>query len=334
MASLKDLLNSRASSIDTIANISSFSAEASGSSTDIVMFKAGHTWSGSGYHKDGANCWAAPSAGTAKIEIWGGGGSSGLMCCCGWGMPGNAGGYVTTQLDLDAGELINYCIGINRTSGSLCCGCRGCCTCFCVTNKATGVAEGGWEGRAICNDTTSGFSWCCAVSLGIAECVCDWSVGTGCALVRNPCAEVSGFVCDYGSFTSNTKIIPGPRACFDFRCCYGGNGAYHSINHIAYPGGLKGLCGGTVSIKNCHCHQAFGNKDNAINALSLHFTGVGSNYRQCWGSHSDCGCYETAQCQGPIGIGVGSPSHATCAGTKSQSSAAGTGAIRITFTPA
>lgn len=38
-------------------------------------------------------CWCPPSAGVAVIEVWGAGGSSSRMCCCGYGLPGNAGAF-------------------------------------------------------------------------------------------------------------------------------------------------------------------------------------------------------------------------------------------------
>ena len=36
-------------------------------------------------------CWTARVDGTATIEVWGAGGSGARMCCCGDGLPGNAG---------------------------------------------------------------------------------------------------------------------------------------------------------------------------------------------------------------------------------------------------
>ena len=38
-------------------------------------------------------CWKPPGCGVAVIEIWGPGGSSGKGCCCGTGLPSNAGSY-------------------------------------------------------------------------------------------------------------------------------------------------------------------------------------------------------------------------------------------------
>jgi hypothetical protein len=39
-------------------------------------------------------CWKPPGCGKVVIETWGSAGSGAEMCCCGQGVPGNAGGYV------------------------------------------------------------------------------------------------------------------------------------------------------------------------------------------------------------------------------------------------
>ena len=58
-------------------------------------------------------CWTAPSAGAALIEIWGAGGSGSRMCCCGDGLPGNAGAYVKKSINVEAGDTVTGCTGMS-----------------------------------------------------------------------------------------------------------------------------------------------------------------------------------------------------------------------------
>ena len=58
-------------------------------------------------------CWEARSDGTAIIEIWGSGGSGSRMCCCGDGLPGNAGAYVKKSITVEAGDTMTGCVGMS-----------------------------------------------------------------------------------------------------------------------------------------------------------------------------------------------------------------------------
>ena len=46
--------------------------------------------------------WTAPAAGTAKIEIWGSGGSVGCQCCCNYSIGGQSGAYSRKDVTMGA----------------------------------------------------------------------------------------------------------------------------------------------------------------------------------------------------------------------------------------
>ena len=70
-------------------------------------------------------CWRAPAKGTAVVEIWGAGGSGAKMCCCGGGLPGNAGAYSKRTIQVNTNCFICGSVGFScGNSDSLCF--RGC----------------------------------------------------------------------------------------------------------------------------------------------------------------------------------------------------------------
>jgi len=85
-------------------------------------------------------CWVAPGTGTAVIEIWGAGGSGARMCCCGGGLPGNAGAYSRRTISVCAGKTV--CGGVGMSCGNADAICfRGC-------SDSTGLC---WQGAAGAN---------------------------------------------------------------------------------------------------------------------------------------------------------------------------------------
>ncbi len=59
-------------------------------------------------------CWCPPTgtAGIVVLDMWGAGGSGARMCCCGFGLPGNAGAYVRKI----------FCISAKQTCCTFVCG--------------------------------------------------------------------------------------------------------------------------------------------------------------------------------------------------------------------
>jgi hypothetical protein len=84
MASLKSLLGTKS---DAFVSVEESNLEKG----RIYVYTPGtnysrHIWCGFCFHPE--------VSGTAVVEIWGAGGSGAEMCCCGFGLPGNAGAYV------------------------------------------------------------------------------------------------------------------------------------------------------------------------------------------------------------------------------------------------
>jgi len=67
----------------------------------------------SGYFRCGASCsWTVPSGITcAQFQLWGPGAGSTAGCCCGGGMPGGTGAYVTILTPVVAGNTYTICAG-------------------------------------------------------------------------------------------------------------------------------------------------------------------------------------------------------------------------------
>ena len=95
-------------------------------------------------------CWRAPGTGTATIEAWGPGGPGARMCCCGYGLPANAGAYVKKTIAVNSTCYVCGTIGFPQYAHSLChSGCSdptGLCWCGCGTNGCS-CARGGRGGN-------------------------------------------------------------------------------------------------------------------------------------------------------------------------------------------
>ena len=140
--------------------------------------------------------WKSPGAGTARVEIWGAGGSGGKMCCCGGGVGGNPGAYVSKTFLVDANSKVCGCIGVScGNADAMCYRGKSTGTCICWFGAASDsnlcgclCAEGGEGGTTWCSASSSNF--CCAVA-DAAFCTtamtnptgAAW--GTGCGRVCN-----------------------------------------------------------------------------------------------------------------------------------------------------
>ena len=88
----------------------------------IPKYAEGTTsWSGGGfkvcdttsYKRCGASCtWTVPSGVTCvRFQIWGAGTSSGMACCCAYGVPGSSGAYASVIMPVTAGNSYTLCAG-------------------------------------------------------------------------------------------------------------------------------------------------------------------------------------------------------------------------------
>ena len=128
----------------------------------------------SGYYRCGGDfCFCVPpNTSRLSIQMWGSGGGSGAMCCCGMSPPGINSAYSVTQIDVCPGEVF--------------CFCRACSYCCCATNTTIG-APGGNCGSWFCycgnpngGDVAGGDSAIFKVCSpgGDLQCVCMWDCRT------------------------------------------------------------------------------------------------------------------------------------------------------------
>jgi len=287
--------------------------------------------------------WKSPGAGTARIEIWGAGGSGGKMCCCGGGVPGNPGAYVVKTFITDAASKVCGCIGIScGNADALCYRGRSTGTCVCWFGTAADsalcgclCAEGGEGGTTWCAPSSSNF--CCFVAdakfcttamtnpAGVA-----W--GTGCGLAcntRNTTAALT-IANAYGGDLN----CPGGISCTSWYNCDSANHCYAQY-HIRTPAGVHSTCGATVTYS--------GDNDSAIavggtaqyhssHKMALEAASrspeAGHTMGLCYFSRL-CGCYEVSGCQATLPHGHGGAPPQTCSGVRDQGQRGGMGAIRI-----
>ncbi len=175
MASLKSLLGTKQ---DAFVSVEESNLEKG----RIYVYTPGtnysRMWCGFCFHPD--------VAGTAIVEIWGAGGSGAEMCCCGFGLPGNAGAYVKKQISMSPGDYVCGCLGQScGNSDALCF--RGCSEAsharFCIaSNETCACAEGGKGGITYCS-TNSSF-YCCYRANGFCVTRTD---NDNCGIICNQC---------------------------------------------------------------------------------------------------------------------------------------------------
>ena len=229
MALLSTLLGERLSDLATETNLEQ---------GEIFVFHAGAE-----YHAFSSNfCWQAPGNGTAVIEAWGAGGSGGRMCCCGTGIPGNAGGYSKITVPVSAGKYVCGNTGISCGNASALCfrGCStGTCISICSDNGCNCLcSQGGMGGTAVCGNTGTSMACCLFANFGL----CNESAGAaGCFIVCN---------CDNRgrAYGGSTNII-GPIGCTTFRhcnpCC-----SCSFEQHIPVPAGIISKLGTMITYNN------------------------------------------------------------------------------------
>lgn len=283
--------------------------------------------------------WTAPASGEAVIEIWGAGGSTGKMCCCGYALPGNPGAYSKKTIAVTSGEQITMNLGAPCRNDQLCWKGISEPTCVCyVTAGAAGsgtiCAGGGRGGHAFCVD--GGSSYCCAVNCGYPGQLLSviggaWSGGSnGCGIVCNYCAEqmptaTGGDVNLAGGFSCVTISHCNP-------CCQ-----CHFYATNALPPGFGTKLGGYVSY-NSWCgigadypsgvgYKAF---MMALNGYSRS-PNYGNAFNTCWGGGRNCGCYDCTNQQQLMPHGVGGPIQFPCSSVRNHGQMGGSGAVRIQF---
>ena len=263
-------------------------------------------------------CWRAPATGTAIVEIWGAGGSSGRTCCCGGGIPGNSGAYVQKTICVCSGSYVCGIAGFAcaNTSNLQTRGCsESTCVCWIGANGTCGClcAEGGHGGYSNCINT--GSIYCCFLVTGFCGSQGCFT-GTGCGIICNrtsSMAAAAGGKAYGGDINVESKI-----GCTTFMlgcqpCC---EGCYNLI-HVPVPAGImttdgailtfqrdwQGDCGGQYSnVSGIGYHQLM----NAISVASRTPSGAFPP-THCWAYTGACGGYESQGCHPFLPIGMGAP---------------------------
>lgn len=288
------------------------------------------------FYVAGGICWVAPADGVVDIEVWGAGGSGARMCCCGYGLPGNAGAYVKKTICMTAGQsLCGYTGESCRNEGSLCF--RGCSDASGVTWTGCAVsdgatsgcicARGGRGGISFCSTTPS--AWCCYYANGF----CGTQVpGDNCGIICNHCPggwEALGYGGDINCC--------GPISCAGFFGCYP-MCPCQFYYYIPTPSGMFSCGGQNRAIFRTENDNRFSNwsgqgRHQHINSMS----GMSKSPRRgipfsyCWRSDRACGCYEHHGRMPYYAVGTGGQGPTPCPGVRDDGTRGGWGAIRIRF---
>lgn len=282
-------------------------------------------------------CWKAPGTGCAVIEVWGAGGSSARMCCCGWVMPGNAGAYSRKCITVTSSCYVCGVIGFSCSNADALC-CRGCseATQLCWFGSGTNgciCSQGGRGGCSICFTDGGCGGYCCYRAAGF--CSDNANLGTG-----------LGRVCNYG-----------PTACY-IACGYGGDvnccGQFSCITFMCINGFTAGRCcilmhtPGPANVITCGAGSIithnFGSDmteaptpGQGLQGFFVSLSGAsrsptkGSHYAYNWRSDRTCSCYESTGCTPYVPYGFGGPGDGMCDNVRSNGYRGGSGAVRIRF---
>lgn len=322
MAKLSDLLSTR----EITANTTNLEKGKVWTVTPTSMYSC--------IRSDYMYCWASPGCGTLMIEMWGAAGSGSRMCCCGFGLPGNAPGYTKKTLAVYCGSYICACPGQSCPAGSLCfdgCGIPsylrwGNARDLCGSTNGCMCAQGGRGGISICSTGTS--AYCCY--LYCTFCTTQLP-NANCAIVCNQCP--GGMIgCGYGG---------------DINCCGG-------VSYVAFKGccpscpcqtevfvavapGIfaeKGAVMGFTFDDDNEFDQWSGRgykqTGHALSATSRWPTG-GIPHTTCWNGAQSCGCYENTGCAPYVPYGVGGTPPFPCPDVRDHGKRGGMGMIRLTY---
>lgn len=271
-------------------------------------------------------CWNAPGNGTAVIEVWGASGSASMMCCCGFGLPGNPGAYARKTITVSTGDRVFGNTGIScgnasqinfrgcscNTGITVCAG--GTCSCIC--------AEGGSAGCSLCVD--GGSVYCCFGAQGF----CTANTGVGCGII---CNFGSGYMTPlaYGGDVN----CAGQFSCIEFRHCNPSCWCCHT-QYIKTSANVFGECPTTIAVNHDTNQQSSG---FAINGFFQGLAGasasptMGSHYRYCYSSTNYCGCYEYQGCSVMVPTGVPAPGSTPCSSVRDHGLRGGHGSVKIRF---
>jgi hypothetical protein len=280
-------------------------------------------------------CWKAPAQGTAIIEVWGAGGSGGLMCCCGASLPGNPGAYSKKTIEIDPSGYISGCAALSCGNNALCF--RGCSSasgvCWYQNETTNGCmcAQGGRGGWAFCTEA------CSPYTRFVNCCFAGTQTDTGCGIVCNYTNyatagfnEVDWMAKGFGGDVNKD----GGFSCTTFNHC---NSCCICCirNHVSMPAGVFSEESSQVEVvadltDAARTQWAITPFMQGLSGLSKSPT-EGMSYSYCWNGSVACGCYEAVGCHAWVGHGTPGLSAMPCAGVRDHAIRGGHGAVRIQF---
>lgn len=284
----------------------------------------------------GGFCWRAPGTGCVVMEVWGAGGSSSRMCCCGWSLPGNAGAYARKCFCVTSGCYVTGVIGFSCGNADVL-NFRGCseATCVCWFGNGTSgciCAQGGRAGCSICGTDGNCGGYCCFRALGY--CATPNGLGQGAGTICNLGTTQSWIA----SATGGDINCCGGIGCLTLSCqCPTAGGRCCYTQHVPGPAGVWG-CQGTPYISYQFADDAM---EAPIPGQSLHgfIAGLstsrngtkGSPHPYNWRSDRICACYESTGCIPYVPYGWGAPGGAYCGDVRDNGYRGGMGNVRIRF---
>jgi len=278
-------------------------------------------------------CWTAKANGTAIIEIWGAGGSGARMCCCGDGLPGNAGAYVKKTITVETGDTLTGSTGMACQAHPLCH--SGCSdptgVCWVTANNGNGClcARGGYGGKTMC--TTGSSLYCCFRAQGFCTVRCN---NDNCGLVCNWC-DGAWPAEGYGGDVN----CCGQLSCSSFfGCCPHCKCRFQQ--HVATPAGLFAENGALITFQKesdgTPMSQWSGNQlfqfYAALN-LATKSPYQGNPLSYCWRSDRSCGCYPSQGYANYLPVGTGGIGPNPCPEVRDHGIRGGFGGVRIKFIP-
>ena len=321
----------------------------------IFMFVPGTLYSQYSNQFGGGFCWQAPGTGTAVIEIWGAGGSAGKAACCGFGLPGNSGGYARKTISVAAGTYVCGIPGFSCGAANSNCF-RGCSDpsvlCWYVSGGCNGCmcAQGGRGGISYCSTGTGPF--CCYyfgggfcgtgrdLVCGNANQFCSGGVTGLCG--PNQQTSICGIICNVcsGTWTSSAYggdvNCPGIPGCVSYDSYCPCQYCYFKY-HVPTPAGLFTTDGGTVTFSGNETDDQSAGVTKTFHSLMSAMGGMskaprrGMPHVHCYNNGRGCGCYEFQGCIPVLPIGMGAPPPQVCNDLCDVGIRGGMGAIRIKF---
>ena len=286
------------------------------------------------------NCfaWYTPAAGTALIEIWGSGGSTGCQCCCNFSVGGQSGAYAKKTVTMAAGGYVCGQTGHScmpnagfcypncsmATCVSICLGTASTCSCMC--------AQGGNGGFTGCHTGSS--TMCCLQQCCFATVAAPSGAGSGCGYVCG-CRNTYAVATAYGGDIN----CPGTYACVGTWTCNTSSSTNHIQHSNAIPFGQFATCMATAMSGadsgnwsgQAQSGQFRAPSMNAKGSVSTANTPNFPGFSACWNSSKFCACYETLACVPYVPPGQGATMSQGCPDVRDVGSRGGLGYVRILF---